>query len=486
MLLLIILLLPLAAALVCLVAPKRPVMEAATLVSAAGILAGSALLVLRELSGAKLVYGYLTADALTAWFLPLLGVVCFLASLHSIGYLRGDARQVNGGDKGVKKRYLLYYVLWNLFAGTMVLLLLSQNLGVLWIAMDATTLASAFLVWYHDRPETLEAAWKYVLITSVGSLLALLGTFLVVFAVPAGAGPTLDWAALMQLAGRMSPAVLQLGFLLVLLGYGTKAGYAPMHTWLPDAHSQAPSPVSALLSGAEINCAVYAIMRFRALAVTGLGPMFPSRLLLVFGLFSLALAAFFLLVQKDYKRMLAYSSIEHMGIIAVGLGLGGPLALLGALWQVFNHGVAKAVVFLTSGNIMLKYRTTSIGGVKGLLRVMPLTGSMLLLGGLALAGLPPFGPFLSEFSIFSAAFGTHSFVSGVLLVLLIALALVGLLTWINRMVFGPQPEGVGGGEIDRWTAVPLGIGLVLILIPGLFWPHWAVDLARAAAGVLGG
>ncbi len=239
MLLLIILFLPLAAALVCLVRPPRPVMEAATLVGAAGILVVSALLAQRELAGVNLAFGFLTADALTVWFLPLVGVVFFLASIHSIGYLRGDAERENGE----KERYALYYVLWNLFAGTMILALLAQNLGLLWIAIDATTLASAFLVWYHDRPETLEAAWKYVLITSVGSLLALLGTFLVVFAIPAGTGQTLDWAVLVQVASRMSPAVLKLGFLLALLGYGTKAGYAPMHTWLPDAHSQAPSPV---------------------------------------------------------------------------------------------------------------------------------------------------------------------------------------------------------------------------------------------------
>ena len=482
MLLLIILLLPLAAALVCLVRPPRPVMEATTLVCAAGILLVSALLAQRELAGINLVFGFLTADALTVWFLPLVGVVFFLASLHSVGYLRADAERENGGTE----RYTLYYVLWNLFAGTMILALLAQNLGLLWIAIDATTLASAFLVWYHDRPETLEAAWKYVLITSVGSLMALLGTFLVVFAIPAGIGQTLDWAALVQVASRMSPAVLKLGFLLALLGYGTKAGYAPMHTWLPDAHSQAPSPVSALLSGAEINCAVYAIMRFRTLAVAGLGPVFPSRLLMVFGLFSLALAAFFLLVQKDYKRMLAYSSIEHMGIIAVGLGLGGPLALLGTLWQVFNHGVTKAMVFLTSGNILIRYRTTSIGEVSGVLRAMPFTGSMLLLGGLALTGLPPFGPFLSEFSIFSAAFSSHSFVSGVLLVLLVTLALVGLLSWINRMAFGQPGEVGAGGEIGWWTTVPLGIGMTLVLITGLFWPDWALHLAKAAAGILGG
>ncbi len=472
------LLLPAAAAILCLVRPPRAVMEAGTLVSSAGILVISAVLVGRVSAGINPVFGSLAADALTVWFLLLVSAISFLASLHSVGYLRGE-KQENGG----KERFRLYYVLWNLFTGTMLLVLLTRNLGIMWIAMEATTLASAFLVWYHDRPETLEAAWKYVLITSVGSLLALMGTFLVVFAAPGGA--TLDWAVLRRLASGMSPAVLRTGFLLALLGYGTKAGYAPMHTWLPDAHSQAPSPVSALLSGAEINVAVYAIMRFRALALAGLGPVFPSRLLLAFGLFSLGVAAFFLLVQKDYKRMFAYSSIEHMGIIAVGLSLGGPLALLGTLWQVFNHGVAKAMVFLTSGNILLKYRTSNIGEVSGILRTMPFSGAILLLGGLALTGLPPFGPFLSEFTIFSAAFAKHLFTVGIALVFLVTLALAGLLGWLNRMVFGPPPDGVPGGEISWWTTVPLGLGLILVLVPGLFWPAWAQHLARAAAGVMG-
>jgi len=476
--LLVILFLPLAAAVVCLVRPPRPVMEAATLASAAGIMVIAALLAAGVLAGRNLSYGFLSADALTVWFLPLVGAVSFLGSLHSVGYLRGHDRL----ESDRPRRCQLYYVLWNLFIGTMVLLLLSRNLGILWIAMEATTLASAFLVWYHDRPETLEAAWKYVLITSVGSLLALLGTFLVVFA--AGV-PTLDWVVLRGMAPRMPAGVLEVGFLLALVGYGTKAGYAPMHTWLPDAHGQAPSPVSALLSGAEINCAVYAIMRFRAVALAGLGPVFPSRLLLAFGLFSLALAAFFLLVQKDYKRMLAYSSVEHMGIIAVGLSLGGPLALLGTLWQVFNHAAAKATVFLSSGNVLLRYRTSNIGEVTGILSTMPFSGSVFLLGGLALTGLPPFGPFLSEFTIFTAAFSEHLFAVGALLVLLITLALAGLLKWLNRMVFGPPSVGVSRGEINWWTTVPLGLGLVLVLVPGLFWPSWAQHLASLATGVMG-
>jgi len=477
-LLLAIVLLPLAAALVCLVRPPRPVMEGATLANATGILVISSLMVAGKWAGWNLSYGFLSADALSVWFLFLVGVVTFLASLHSVGYLRGDARHENGR----RQRYHLYYVLWNVFTGTMVLAVLTRNLGLLWIAIEATTLASAFLVWFHDRPETLEAAWKYVLLTSVGSLLALLGTFLVVFA--AGA-PTLDWTVLRAAAPSMAPGVLQLAFVLALVGYGTKAGYAPMHTWLPDAHSQAPSPVSALLSGAEINTAVYAIMRFRSIALAGLGPAFPSRLLLGFGLFSLALAAFFLLVQKDYKRMLAYSSIEHMGIIAVGLSLGGPLALVATLWQVFNHAVAKATLFLTSGNILLKYRTSRITEVRGVLTAMPFSGAVFLAGGLALTGLPPFGPFLSEFTIFSAAFRQHLVAAGVALVLLITLALAGLIKWLNRMVFGYPWEPLPAGENSWWTTLPLGLGLFLILVPGLVWPGWAQSLAAAAAGVMG-
>jgi hydrogenase-4 component F len=359
---------------------------------------------------------------------------------------------------------------------------------VLWIAIEGTTLASLFLVSFYRTGEALEAAWKYVIVGSVGIALALFGTILAYYSAVQVLGSTYDlnWSVLAPVAARLNPAVMRLAFLFIVVGYGTKAGLAPMHTWLPDAHSEAPSPISALLSGVLLNCALYGILRFYALAVPSLGHAYPTALLLTFGLLSLLVAALLIFRQRDYKRLLAYSSVEHMGIISIGVAFGGPLGLYGALLQVVNHAITKSLMFFASGQVLLKYETKNIDRVSGVIRLLPVTGSLLIVGGLALTGSPPFGIFISEFSILSAGFRQGYLLPAIVMLALIALIFIAFLFFLNRMVFGKAPEGVKPGETSYTSLLAMGLSVLLVIGLGVFIPTPLSDLLHQAAAVLGG
>jgi hydrogenase-4 component F len=274
--------------------------------------------------------------------------------------------------------------------------------------------------------------------------------------------------------------------LFIIVGYGTKAGLAPMHTWLPDAHSEAPSPISALLSGVLLNCAMYAILRYYALAVPSLGHGYPTILLLTFGLLSLVIATLMMFQQRDYKRLLAYSSIEHMGIIALGVAFGGPLGLFGALLQIINHAMTKSMMFFASGQILLKYKTKSIDRVSGVIKIMPVTGTLLLVGGLALTGSPPFSVFISEFTILSAGFRQGYTPEAIAMLVLMALIFISVLFYLNKMVFGKVPTVEKAGEVSLLNIVAMGLSAIIIVLFGFFIPSPLNTLLHQAAFVLGG
>ena len=283
----------------------------------------------------------------------------------------------------------------------MSLVTVSRNLALLWAAVEATTLASAPLIYFYRRPGALEATWKYLLICSVGIALALLGSFFlgVASTTPDGRSPGLGFDEVLAIAPSLDHRWLRAAFVLVLVGYGTKMGLAPLHTWLPDAHSQAPSPVSALLSGALLNCALLGVLRFYAICVAAGDAAFARTLFLVLGFASLLVGAGMLLGQRDYKRLLAYSSVENMGIIAVGLGVAGT-ATYGALLHMVNHSLVKAALFLLAGNVLRAYGTTAVAEVRGAGRLLPASAALLMLGSFAIGGSPPFGPFVSELTVF--------------------------------------------------------------------------------------
>jgi hydrogenase-4 component F len=484
------LLTPLAASALCWAVRRPRWAEGVSLVSAALSLGWAVLAVATLLRAGHIeaLGGWLYADALSGVTLLVIAFVGFTVALYSIGYLREDIREADGVPAERAARVRTYYTLMNLFLLSMLVVPVTNSLGVLWIAIEGTTLASLFLVSFYETREALEAAWKYIIVGSVGIALGLFGTILTYYSAVRVLGTSYDlnWSVLVPVASQLNPDVMRLALLFVVIGYGTKAGLAPMHTWLPDAHSEAPSPISALLSGVLLNCAMYAILRFYALATPSVGRRYPDALLLGFGLLSLVIAALFILRQRDYKRLLAYSSVEHMGLVAVGVAFGGALGVAGALFQLMNHAVTKSLMFFASGHVLLRYGTKEIDRCAGVARVLPVSGGVLLLGGLALGGAPPFGIFASELTIFSAGFRNGQAWAAAIAVALVALVFIGMLGSLNRMVFGRAPAGIPAGERSATGLVAMGLSLVLVLGLGLMIPAPLATLVREAAAVLGG
>jgi hydrogenase-4 component F len=432
--------------------------------------------------------GWLYADALSGVTVLIIAFVGFTAVLYSIGYLREDLRDADVAEPEVAARVRRYYTLLNLFLFSMLVVPVTNSLGVLWIAIEGTTLASLFLVSFYGTREAIEAAWKYIIVGSVGIALGLFGTILTYYSAVRVLGTSYDlnWSLLVPVALQLNPDVMRLALVFIIVGYGTKAGLAPMHTWLPDAHSEAPSPVSALLSGVLLNCAMYAILRFYALAVPSVGRAYPDGLLLGFGLLSLVVAALFILRQRDYKRLLAYSSVEHMGLAAVGVAFGGTVGLTGALLQLINHAVTKSLLFFASGHVLLRYGTKEIDRVAGVVRVLPVTGMVLVLGALALTGAPPFGVFASELTILGAGYAGDRALAASAALTLVALIFVGFLGTINRLAFGTPPPKLRTGEPSRSGLLAMALSLVPVVTLGLIIPSPLATLVHQATLVLGG
>src|SRR3972149_5814174 len=336
-------------------------------------------------------------------FIGLLGsIVGFVASIYSMGYMGHELEH----EIIDLVRLRMYYVHFLIVMLSMLLVCETNNLG-LWIAIEMTTLVSALLMILYSRKSSVEAAWEYMIICTVGITFALFGTILTYYAavkILGENGDALNWTSLIAVADQFDPTIMKLAFIFILIGYGTKAGLAPMHTWLPDAHSEAPTPVSALLSGVLLNCAMYGIIRFYSIATKSTGAAFSSNLLIIFGLLSLGIAVPFIILQEDYKRLLAYSSVEHMGIVALGIGFGGVFGIFGAILHMFNHAMTKSLMFFGAGNILLKHDTKEIFNVSGVVKTMPATGAMFVVGALAITGSPPFFIFITEFNKLSAGF----------------------------------------------------------------------------------
>lgn len=422
-------------------------------------------------------------DSLAGLFLAILGIVGFLTGLYSIGYMN---HEVHEGEISVGT-LCNYYGFFHLFLFTMLLVITSNNLILMWAAVEATTLSSAFLVGIYGQRSSLEAAWKYIIICSVGVAFGLFGTILV-YANAVNVMPdpemAIFWTEVLKYTDLLDPTLMHLAFVFVLIGFGTKTGLFPMHAWLPDAHSEAPSPTSALLSAVLLNCALLIIIRYYIIVTSSIGGEFTQTLLLVFGLMSVAVAAFFILVQKDMKRLLAYSSVENMGLIAVALGIGGSLGVLAALLHTLNHSLGKTLLFCGSGNVLLKYGTRDITVVKGLLRTMPFTAVVFAGGALALGGMPPFNVFLSEFMIVVAGLVANHFWLTLLVLILITVVLGGLIRMISKTLFGEQPECVARGELGILTTLPMAILIVLMLVMGTYIPQPVSRLLENAATIV--
>ncbi len=431
---------------------------------------------------------WIQLDATGALFLGITSLLFLLASIYAVGYLK---REEAGARPDLLEGLIFQNAPLSVFVGcllaflaSMTLVCLSHHLNLVWIAVEATTLASAPLIYFHRHHRSLEATWKYLLVCSVGIGLALLGNlFLVVAgsAVPELAASPLQLSALMALAPRLDVPWLKLAFVLQLVGYGTKMGLAPLHTWLPDTHSESPSVVSALLSGSLLNCAFLAILRSCQVTEAAGLASYSGGMLVFLGLVSLAIAALFILNTRDFKRMLAYSSVEHMGILALGTGLGG-VARFGAMFHALNHSLIKATLFLVAGNLMHAYHTRTIARVRGVTRWMPASGALWLGGFLALSGSPPFGPFLSELIIFRGALQEGRFVVALLFALALAVVFVGMSRAVLGMAQGTPPERPPQPE-RAWSVLPPLCLLTLALVLGIYLPAPLANLLHQAAGL---
>lgn len=431
-------------------------------------------------------HGFFHVDALSAVILIIISIVNLTTSIHSVGYIRHE-QQEGFLSAGQVRQYYLFY---NLFIATMVFVAIVNNMGMLWVGIEATTVVSAFLVALYKKGEALEATWKYLMICSAGIALALLGVIILYASSIEKLGASnqvLNWTVLSNAHLALQPNLVALSFVFIMVGFGTKVGLAPMHFWLPDAHSQAPSPVSALLSGVLLNCAMLGLIRFGIVAENALHGQLIQHLFIGFGLFSVIIAFLFILVQRDFKRMLAYSTVEHMGIITVALGIGGTVGWSAALLQMFNHSMGKTMLFLSAGNVSQKYRSKQMPRVYAMLRIMPFTGIVLLVGTLAITGVPPFNIFTSEFSIFVAGFQQGHAVVTSILILFIAFIFAAMLFHVIKMVFGEEiGVRVVKGEVSRWSVIPLVVPLVFVVVFGLYTPALFVRLIHDASYILAG
>jgi hydrogenase-4 component F len=423
---------------------------------------------------------YLFVDDLNIVFIVLNAFVGFTTSVFSASYIGHELE--TGRLTPVYLRF--YHAMYQVMIGGMNLALTANNIGLMWVGIELATLTTVLMVGIYRTHEALEAAWKYFILGSVGIGLALFGTILVYMAALPVVGEGLNgmvWTVLVTRAADFDPAMINLAFIFLLLGYGTKVGLAPLHAWLPDAHAEGPTPISAVLSGLLLNVALYAVLRFKILLAANPGAIAPGPLMVTLGLVSLLFAAFMLYRRRDIKRMFAYSSIEHMGIITFAFGMGGPVANFAGLLHMAMHSLTKSGIFFAVGHIAQIKGTQRIADIRGLTQTHPWLGWSLVIGVVAIAGLPPFGVFMSEFLVVSSTFAREPLLA-IPLVLGILLALGALFQHLNGLAFGEPTGSIAPSDASY---VPMFVHFGLVLIAGVYLPATLVNWFRHVAEILG-
>jgi hydrogenase-4 component F len=420
---------------------------------------------------------WLVIDPLGKVFLLALGVIHFLCMLYAPGYLRLRPERPN--------RVLCSCLLFSL--SMMSLVVVSHHLGLMWVAVEATTLATAPSLYFNHNPRSLQATWKYLLICSVGIALALLGSlFLAYSALHAGVKTSLLFEELVREAPELSIPWLRAAFVLLFVGYGTKMGLAPMHTWKPDAYGEAPGMVGALMAGGVTNCSFFAILRAYQVTAAAREGEFAERIMIFMGLLSMVTAAVFMIRQADFKKLLAYSSVEHMGILVLGVGIGGKTGILASLLHVINNAMTKGVLFLSAGNIHRAYGSRLASDVQGAIRSLPLSGSLFLAGFLAGCGSPPFSPFVSEFSVLTAALASGRYGVAAMFLAAMLAVFIGMGLTVTTVVFGkpshpssevPFPDGFS-------TGAPIVAFMAIVLLMGVYIPEPLVKMLNDAVAFL--
>jgi hydrogenase-4 component F len=449
-----------------------------------GALAAACALTLRVVAEGPLLFWreQFFVDPFNVFLVALTAFVSLTTAVFSRPYMRTER------DHGrvTPARMRLFHSMYQLFGLTMLVALLTNNMGVLWVAIEGATLSTVLLVSLYRTAASLEAAWKYFILCGVGIAQALFGTILLYFAAEKLLGAegtsSLLWTHLNGVKEQLEPQVLALAFVFLLVGYGTKVGLAPLHNWLPDAHAEGPTPISAVLSGLLLNVALYAVVRCKVLVEGSLHSELPGRMLMAFGLLSALLAAFFLWRQRDIKRLFAYSSIEHMGIVTFAFGMGGPVANFAALLHMTVHSLTKSAIFFAVGHAAQKAGTQVMDDIRGLVVVSPTVGWGLMLGAIAILGVPPFGVFASEFLILTTAMREQPWATPVLLAAL-GVAFGAIFARVQPMVFG-EPTGKRLSHPPALVPVFLHLGLVLML--GVYVPPYLAQWYRQAAALIAG
>jgi hydrogenase-4 component F len=478
--LLIMLIAPGAAALACLLTRTRCKPEMLNLAASILVFLSAIMLTVQSIGGPYRYWdNYLVLDMPGSWVALCTAIVYLLASVYAVGYMRLVVEEAD--------RLWSFYALFSGFAFTILLCTVMNNAALFWIAIELTTLVSTFLVGFERAPESLEAAWKYIVIVSAGISLALLGTVLFYWSGSFVLGPVYDmtWDNLHLAAARMNSSLVELAYLLVLVGYGTKVGLAPMHTWLPDAHSESPAPVSAMLSGALLNGAMLGIVRYLSICdAAGIGPIARTALVAL-GILSLFVGALFIVRQDGIKRLMAYSSVEHMGVVALGFGFGGLFGVAGALYHMLNHSLNKSLMFFGAGNVMRSFGTKDIREIRGVWTRFPVQGSLWLAGAAAITGAPPFGLFLSELVILRAGLESGFGWAVYAMIVLLMIIFVGFLNHFRGMYFGSEPPSqVRLRPMSRWCVAPMWFALAPLLAFGVWWPSGLWDHFTTIARLL--
>lgn len=465
---------------------KKRIIEIVTICSASLILI-QVFFILFTIINEKTISAFGNAfyiDSFGAVILLPISIVGFVSVLYSKNYM---GRQYDIGlvdDKHIVR----YYQGLSIFLLSMLVVPITNNLGVMWVTVEATTLVSVLLIMLYFKENAIEAAWKYLIIATVGLSFALIGTVFFYYAnINAGSSEdAMNWTGMVHNSKLFDPNLVKIAFVFILVGYGTKAGLAPMHTWLPDAHSEAPTPVSALLSGVLLNCALYGIIRFHIVSSGTLGPAFSNQLLIILAVVSIGIAAASIYFQKDMKRMLAYSSVEHMGIVSLGIGFGGIFGIYGAILQIINHAIAKPLMFFASGTISQKYETKVMSKIKGIIKVMPISGALFLIGGFALVGMPPFNIFLSEFLVLSSGFQSGQFLVTMIVIAFLVITFAVFLRHLIKMTFGNPVLEMKKDDMGKLAIAPMIILASLVVIFGFYIPEQLQTLVHNASSIISG
>ncbi len=419
-------------------------------------------------------------DSLNIIQLILISTISAVAALYSHKYIEGEMREALISINFAK----IYYFLFNLFVLSMIAVAISNNIILMWISLEATTLSTAFLIGFNRHKLSLEAAWKYIIICSIGIVLGLIGIILFIYSSGDPSNKVLNWTYLVKNYSVLNKSIVKFGFCFIFVGIATKAGLAPMHTWLPDAHSEAPSPISAMMSGVLLNLALYVVLRFYIIVklINGLEKM--KYLFIVFGLISLIISAFSILKQKNYKRLLAFSSVENMGIITLGFGIGGPIALYGSMLHSIIHAYGKSLLFLISGNILSVYKTKRIDRVNNLIKTMPMNSVLLICGILVITGIPPFPSFFSEYNILVAAIKNGHYLASGIYSLCLLVVFAGFLKVFINMIFNYDKDFNTRSEKDKENLIPLIIIFFIIISISFFARYEIVSLINKAVLII--